>query len=73
MQNLVEIPTPLELVSLSVNDLSERKQQIMNQIYEYVRQGQSALELSNVYKLYQDEWLMRLQIGIYKHRHWDSS
>ena len=72
MQNLVEIPTPLELVSLSVNDLSERKQQIMNQMYEYVRQGQSTLELSKVYKLYQEEWLMRLQIGIYKHSHRDN-
>jgi len=64
----LEIPTPQELDTLTVSDLCERKQQIMNQIYECVRRGQSALELSKVYKVYQDEWLVRLQIGIHKYR-----
>jgi len=68
MQCQIEIPTPQELVSLSVNDLCERKQQLLNQIYECVRQGESASELSKVYKIYQDEWLVRLQIGIHKYR-----
>lgn len=73
MQCEIDIPTPQELGSLSVNDLSERKQQIINQIYDCLRQEQSTLELSNVYKLYQDEWLARLQVGLHKYRHWSNA
>ncbi len=72
MECKLETPTPQELGSLSVNDLSERKQQIMNQIYDCIRQRQSSLELSKVYKLYQDEWLTRLEVGLYKYRQWSN-
>jgi hypothetical protein len=68
MQCRIEMPTPQELTSLSVNDLCERKQQLLNQMYECVRRGESASELSKVYRIYQDEWLVRLRIGIHKYR-----
>jgi len=68
MQTLVEMPTPQELVSLSVNELCERKNQIMDQIYESLAQQKRTSELRKLYTIYQDEWLERLEIGVHKYR-----
>jgi len=69
MQSLVEMPTTQELASLSVNDLAIRKNELMDQIYVCLAQQERTAELRKLYKIYQDEWLERLEIGITKYRH----
>ena len=69
MQSLIGMPTSQELASLSANDLAVRKNQLMDQIFECLARQERTAELRKLYKIYQDEWLERLEIGITKYRH----
>jgi hypothetical protein len=69
MQNLVKLPFTQELSALSKHELSARKEHVMNQIVQSLPRQDRTLELTKLYKLYEDEWLRRLQTEVSDLRH----
>jgi len=69
MQNLVKLPSAQELSALSKHELSARKEQVMNQIVQRLPGQDRTPELTKLYRLYEDEWLRRLQMEVSDLRH----